>query len=237
MDLTTLPRPLQWVLTAAQKGIENREPAIQDTVRKLREEFPGATSEELARTLIKRQRRQVTITSAASGAVSAVPGLGPLAVVGIGTAQSVYALKQELELVLSVGLIYGHLPSEHEDRTLEALVVIGLAGGAIKVRDDLLIAGTQRLAMHLLTTYPRLLLTRAGGGALIRILTGAVGAQVGTVVARVVAAPIAVGLGAGFDWVTVTALGNAAIRYYGPHGPVADRLPVEPASGELPPPE
>src|SRR5437763_314079 len=36
-------------------------------------------------------------------------------------------------------------------------------------------------------------------------------------------APLAIGMavGAGFDWVAVSALGRAAIRYYGPGGPAA----------------
>jgi hypothetical protein len=35
--------------------------------------------------------------------------------------------------------------------------------------------------------------------------------------------------GAGFDWFAVTALGRAAIRYYGPGGP-ASRAPALPAA-------
>lgn len=225
MEAKALPPQLHWVLAAARKGIKNREPAVQDTVRKLRLEFPEAAPEELARILINRQRRRLAMTAAASGAAAVVPGVGTLAVLGVSTVQSAYALEQELELVLEVGLLFGHLPVERDDRTLEALLVIGIAGGAVKVRDDLLIAGSQKLALHLLTTYPRLLLSRVGSAALARILTGAVGAQVGSVFARALPAAVGIGVGAGFDWVTVTALGNAALRYYGARGPAARRLP------------
>ncbi|MGH2927294.1 MAG: hypothetical protein ACRDL8_03730 [Solirubrobacteraceae bacterium] len=223
--MQALPPQLHWVLAAAQKGIKTREPAVQETVRKLRLEFPEATPDEVARTLIRRQRRRLAATAAASGAVSVVPGLGTLAVLGVGTVQSVYALEQELELVLAVGLIFGHLPVEHEDRTLEALLVVGLAGGAVKLRDDLLIVGSQRLAVHAVTTYPRLLLSRVGSQALTRILSGAVGSQVGSVLGRALPLAVGIGVGAGFDWITVTALGNAALRYYGPEGPAAKRAP------------
>lgn len=227
MELNTLPPRLQWVLSAVQKGIQKREPAVQETVRKLELEFPEATPEKLARTLINRQRRRLALSAAASGAASVVPGVGTLGVLGVGTVQSMYALEQELELVLAVGLIFGHLPVEQEDRTLEALVVVGIAGGAVKVRDDVLIAGSQRLAVHLLTTYPRLLLSRAGSAALTRILTGTVGTQVGSVLVRALPAAVGVGVGAGFDWITVTALGNAAVRYYGARRP-GDREELPP---------
>lgn len=229
MRMETLPPQARWVLTQAQKGIRKREPAVRQLVRKLRDEFPDATSDELARILIARQRRRLTLTAAASGAVGVVPGLGVLAVVGAGTVQSFYALEQELELVLAIGLVFGHLPVAEEDRTLEALLVVGIAGGAVKLRDDLLIAGSQRLAVHAVTTYPPILLSHLGSGALTRILKGAVGAQVGAVAARALPLAVGVGIGAGFDWVTVTALGRAAIRYYGPDGPTSKRLPPPPS--------
>jgi len=237
MALNALPPQLHWVLTVAQRGIKNREPAIQETVRKLFLEFPGATREELARILIGRTRRRLAVTAAASGAVSIVPGLGTLGVISVGTVQSMYALEQELELVLAVGLIFGHLPAEHEDRTLEALVVVGIAGGAVKIRDGLLIAGSQRLAVHLLTTYPRLLLSRVGSAALTRILTGAVGSEVASVLGRALPLAVGVTVGASFDWITATALGNAALRYYGPGGPASERRLPGPPPRQLPPPE
>ncbi len=225
MDSDPVPAQLHWVLSVAQKAIKSRQPAVEETVRKLRLELPAATPEELARTLIRRQRRRVSMTAAASGAASAIPGIGTITVLGVGTVQSMYALERQLELVLAVGLIFGHLPAEGEDRTLEALLVIGIAGGAVKIRDDLLIAGSQQLALHLVTTYPRLLLTRVGSAALTRILTGTVGARVGSTLARALPAAVGVGVGAAFDWITVTALGNAALRYYGPEGPAARLLP------------
>jgi len=42
-------------------------------------------------------------------------------------------------------------------------------------------------------------------------------------------APLAIGMaiGAGFDWISVTALGKAATHYYGPEGP-ASRFPALP---------
>ena len=39
---------------------------------------------------------------------------------------------------------------------------------------------------------------------------------------------VGVGLGAGFDWIAVTGLGRAAVRYYGPGGPGAKPLLVAP---------
>src|SRR5438034_341738 len=48
------------------------------------------------------------------------------------------------------------------------------------------------------------------------------------VVARVVPLGVGIGLGAGFDWLAVTGLGRAAMRYYGPGGPGARPLLLAP---------
>ncbi|MFZ0216304.1 MAG: hypothetical protein WAM30_10245 [Candidatus Dormiibacterota bacterium] len=235
MDVESVPPRLRWVLSTLSTAVRTREPAVADTVRKLREEFPDRSPEELAHILIRRQRRVVAGTAAASGAFAVVPGLSTLVVLGVGAGQSLYALEREVELVLAIGLLFGHLPAEHDARTLEALIVIGLAGGALKLRDDVVIAGSQRIATHVLTTYPQVLLSRAGGSLVTRALRGAVAAQLGSVVAR--AAPLALGVavGATFDWMTMTALGRSALRYYGPAGPAAKRAVTLPSSLPAPP--
>ena len=46
--------------------------------------------------------------------------------------------------------------------------------------------------------------------------------------ARVIPLAIGVAAGAGFDWVAVTGLGRAAMRYYGPGGPGARPLLLAP---------
>ena len=63
--------------------------------------------------------------------------------------------------------------------------------------------------------------TPTGGHILGRILARVAGSRALSTVGRV--APLAIGMavGAGFDWFTVSALGKAAIRYYGPGGPAA----------------
>jgi hypothetical protein len=54
-----------------------------------------------------------------------------------------------------------------------------------------------------------------------RILARVVGSRALSMVGRVVPLAIGMAVGAGFDWFTVSALGRAAMRYYGPGGPAA----------------
>jgi len=229
MDLEQLPPQARALLNALSAAVRTREPAIRERVERLRDANPGATTDELAHKLIRSTRTRVAATGAASGATAIAPGLGTLVALGTVTSQSLYALEQETELVLAIAILYGHELAGSDERILEALVVVGIAGGAVKLRENLLVAGGQRMTVGAFRRVPSAFLARAGGHVLVRILGRLATTRVVTTAVRV--APLAVGMvaGAGFDWFAVTALGRAAIRYYGPGGP-ASRAAALPAA-------
>ena len=111
---------------------------------------------------------------------------------------------------------------------LEALVVVGISSGAVKLREDVLIVGGERLALAAFRRLPEVLLRHAGGRLLTRILTRFATTGAAKVAARVVPLGVGIGVGAGFDWVAVTGLGRAAMKYYGPGGPGARPLLLAP---------
>lgn len=221
MDLDRLPPQFRQILEALAGAIRTREPAIRGKVQALRLSHPSYTQEELARKLIRDTRIRVAATGAASGAAAIAPGLGTLLALGAATSQALYALEQETELVMAIAIIYGHELSDSDERVLEALVVVGIAGGSVKLRENLLVAGGEKITVAAFRAVPKEWLGRAGGHVLARILTRVVGSRALSTIGRV--APLAIGMavGAGFDWITVSALGQAAIRYYGPGGPAA----------------
>jgi len=115
-------------------------------------------------------------------------------------------------------------------------VVVGITSGAVKLREDVLVAGSERIAVAAFRRLPGMLLTHGGGRIIGRILTrlGSTGAA--KVAARVVPLGLGVAAGAGFDWLAVTGLGHAAMKYYGPGGPGARPLllaPENPSHVEL----
>lgn len=203
MDPEDLPPQLRALLRYLEGAIRSREPAIQAKVDRLRARHPLAPNHELARLLIRSTRRRVAATGAISGAAAIAPGLGTALALGTVTSQALYALEQEVELVLGVAMIYGHDLRGSDSRVLEALIVVSLASGALKLREDLVIAGTERLALRLVA----------------KALTKTVASRATRAAGRLVPLGVGLGVGAGFDWVTVTALGRAAMRYYGPGGP------------------
>jgi hypothetical protein len=154
----------------------------------------------------------VAATGALSGAASIAPGLGTVLAIGTITSQTLFALEQEIELVLGIAMIYGHELSGSDYRVLEALVGVGIASGALKLREDLLVNGSKRIAVQLVAT----------------ILSKTVATRATRVAGRVIPLGLGVAVGAGFDWLAVTGLGRAAMRYYGPGGPGARALLVAP---------
>ena len=218
MDFDKLPPQLRSVLHTLSRAVSGREPAIRSRVRQLQEANPHLTSEQLARRLIRSTRRRVATTGALSGALAIAPGLGTLLAVGTLTSQALYALEQEIELVLAIAILYGHELGSSDERVLEALVVVGITSGAVKLREDVLVAGGERVAIAAVRRLPAMLITHGGGRILSRILARFAGTGAAKVVARVVPLGVGVAAGAGFDWLAVTALGHAAMKYYGPGG-------------------
>lgn len=236
VDLDHLPPQLRTVLGALTHAVRNREPAIQAKVEQLRATYPNYTNHQLALALIRSTRRRVAATGALSGAVSIAPGLGTLLAIGTITSQTIYALEQEIELVLGIASIFGHELGNSDERVIEALVVVGITSGAVKLREDVLVAGGERIAVAAFRRLPSLLLMHGGGRFVTRILARFATTGAAKVAARVVPLGVGVAAGAGFDWLAVTGLGRAAMKYYGPGGPGARPLllaPKDPTHVEL----
>jgi hypothetical protein len=224
MNLDRLPPQLRSVLGALAHAVSTREPAIQARIEQLRMEHPDFNNHQLALDLIRSTRRRVAATGALSGAVSIAPGLGTALAIGTITSQTIFALEQEVELVMGIAMIFGHELANSDERVLEALVVVGITSGAVKLREDVLIAGGERIAVAAFRHLPNLLLAHGGGRIITRILARFATSGVAKTAARVVPLGVGVAVGAGFDWITVTGLGRGAMKYYGPGGPGARPL-------------
>jgi hypothetical protein len=224
MDLGDIPPPMRALLRSLDHAVKAREPVIREKVEQLRASHPLYTNHQLAHELIRSTRRRVASTGAVSGAISIAPGLGTVLAIGTVTSQTLFALEQEVELVLGIAMIFGHELGGSDERVLEALVVVGLTSGAVKLREDVLVAGGERLAIAAFRRLPSTLLIHGGSRLLTRILARFATTGAAKVAARVVPLGVGVVAGAGFDWVAVTGLGRAAVKYYGPGGPGAKPL-------------
>lgn len=228
MDLDSLPPQLRSALGALNHAVKSREPSIRAKVEELRSTHPNYTNHQLAQALIRSTRRRVAATGALSGAVSIAPGLGTVLAIGTITSQTLYALEQEVELVLGIAMIFGHELADSDERVIEALVVVGITSGAVKLRENVLVAGGERIAIAAFRRLPSLLLVHGGGRVVTRILARFATTGAAKVAARIVPLGVGVAAGAGFDWLAVTGLGRAAMKYYGPGGPGARPLLLAP---------
>jgi hypothetical protein len=230
MQVGDLPPQLRPIMQALTAVVRSREPAIRERVKQLRAEHPDLGPEGLSRLLIRGTRSRVAATGALSGASAIAPGIGTLVALGAATGQGLYALEQETELVLAIAMLHSRELADSDERLFEALVVVGLAGGAVKLRENVLVAGGQRITVAAFRRLPGAWLGRAGTHALTRVLGRALAERAAAAAVRTV--PLAVGMaaGAGFDWVAVTLLGRAALRYYRSAGDLSrseDRADVE----------
>lgn len=224
VDFDRLPPQLQAVLRSLAQAVRRREPFIVAKVEQLRSRHPHFTNDQLALELIRSTRKRVAATGALSGAAAIAPGLGTLLAIGTITSQALYALEQEIELVLAIAMIYGHELATSDERLVEALVVVGITSGAVKLREDVLVAGGERLAVSAFRRVPATLLAHGGSRMLTRIFARVATSGAARAAARVVPIGVGVAAGAGFDWLAVTGLGRAAMKYYGPGGPGARPL-------------
>lgn len=218
MELDHLPPQVRAVLGSLSGAVRSREPAIRGKVEHVRASHPHHDNHQLSLELIRSTRKRVAATGALSGAVSIAPGLGTVLAVGTITSQTLYALEQEIELVLAIAMVFGQELESSDERVVEALVVVGITSGAVKLREDVLVAGGERIALAAFSRLPELLLMHGGGRIMTRIVARTATSSAAKVAARVVPLGVGVAVGAGFDWLAVTALGRAAIKYYGPGG-------------------
>lgn len=233
MDPSDLPPPLRPVIEALAVVVRRREPEVRRRVQQLRAENPGLGPEALARKLIRSTRYRVAATGAATGAIAIAPGLGTVLALGAAAGQGLYALEQETELVLGIAMLYGQELQGSDERLLEALVVVGLSGGAIKLRDDVLVAGGQRITLAAFRRLPEAWAGRAGAHLMTRVLGRGLSRRAAVTVTRVVPLAVGVAAGAGFDWAAVTLLGRAAMRYYARAAAHAAALPPVEDAGLL----
>jgi hypothetical protein len=123
-------RVLAKPLTAAIDQVvgSRYEPAV-DNVRVLRTRHSTASQSELTDEIVSRYRRELGGMGAASGGIAAVPGVGTGLMVAGSVSESGWSVVRLGQMILEVGVIYGHDAREIEERRAWVLAVMALALG------------------------------------------------------------------------------------------------------------
>ncbi len=117
----------------ADKGLERllhvQRPVVLAHIRSIRKGRPDATPAEILRVLERRYVSAVTSGGAATGAVSAIPGIGTIAGIAISSAEAVGFLEASALFVQSAAEIHGVAVDDPERaRALVMTLVLGQAG-------------------------------------------------------------------------------------------------------------
>ena len=123
-------RVLAKPLTAAiDQVVKSRYAPAVDSVHALRARRPTASSAELADVIISRYRKELGGMGAASGGVAAVPGIGTGIMIAGSVSESGWSVVRLGQMILEVGVVYGHDARGVEERRAWVLAVLALALG------------------------------------------------------------------------------------------------------------
>ena len=122
-----LARP---VSAAIDQVVKTRYGPAADSVAALRRERPAASPSQLADQIIGRYRRELGGMGAASGGVAAVPGIGTGLMIAGSVSETGWSLVRLGQMVLELGLAYGHDARAVPERRAWVLAVLALALGA-----------------------------------------------------------------------------------------------------------
>ena len=122
------------VMSMISDTISNVEQGTAVTrVAELREDYPGASSDEMVDMLIKRKWRQAGAVGAATSGAALIPGVGTLTALTVGVVADVsIAFRLQAELVLEIAAAHQRLLTE-EEKQQAILIVTGLSAGATQL--------------------------------------------------------------------------------------------------------
>ena len=218
MDASGLPE-------AVERLVAQRHGAAVEAVARLREEHPDAGPDELADLLIRRCVRDMALGGAVTGGAAASPVAGVAVAAATAGADATWSVGRLGEMVVGMGIIYGHDEATRRERAVWVAAAHGLTEGAAIGVTGLAARFGARSGARLLARVP----TAAAGAA-----TAGRFARAGATVAKVaggkgpwsLAALLPYGIGAGIGAAGNAALaqtvGRSAKQYFTSLGPPAD---------------
>ena len=118
------------LIPGMDRVVESAFADAQATVRQLRAEHPGASPEDLVNRVVRQTAKEMAIGGAMTGGAAASPVAGiTMAAAAVGT-DAAFNANRLGEMVMAIGLIYGHGDATVEERKLWLVAVMGMADSA-----------------------------------------------------------------------------------------------------------
>ncbi|WP_298991829.1 hypothetical protein [uncultured Pseudokineococcus sp.] len=132
MSAQTLPeKAAESLMAVFDAAVDQQWRRAQGRVESERRRHPDATAQEVAASVVRDFRRDLTVIGGLSGALAAVPGPGTaVRLVGGLSAEGLMLLERSVLMALAVAAAYGHDLADVEIRKYALLRVLGAWAGA-----------------------------------------------------------------------------------------------------------
>jgi hypothetical protein len=127
-------RPAGWehqsLVPLVDRLVDQRYADAAQTVAALRAERPGDDPDRLADALIRRYARELAFGGAMAGGAAASPVAGMTVAAATAGVDGAYGMARLGELIMAIGLVYGHEHAGAQERAGWVWAVLGLTEGA-----------------------------------------------------------------------------------------------------------
>jgi hypothetical protein len=213
--------------------VDQRYAAAVDAVARLRAEDPTADPGPLADRLIRRCARDLAVGGAVSGGAAASPVSGVAVAAASAGADATYSMGRLSEMIMGLGLVYGHDHPSAEERAGWIWAVLGLSEGAAVGLTGLAARVGARSGARLVSRLPTGAPAAANATVGRRMMSKLSNGKGPWSLAALVPYGIGAGVGAAGNAVLAQSVGRAAKQYFAGKEPgVAAFDPVVEDGGE-----
>ena len=219
------------IVPVVERLVEQRYSSALGEVDRQRALHPTADVDELVARIIRRYARELAIGGAVTGGAAAAPVAGVAVAAASAGADATFSVGRLSEMVMAIGIAYGHDTSTVDERRTAVLTVMGLADGAAVGVSGLAARVGARGGSRLIQRLPTGA-APAGAGAGRRAVSKLTTSKGPWSLTALIPYGIGAGVGATGNVVLAQAVGRAAKQYFAA-GADADAVVVEDVEFEV----
>lgn len=193
--------------------VEHRHHAAAADVARLRAEHPDDSPDQLADRLIRRYAKDLAVSGAVTGGAAASPVAGVAVAAASAGADAAVSVNRLGEMIMALGIIYGHEALSYEERRAAVLTVMGIADGAAVGMTGLAARAGAKGGARVLRKLP-VAGSAASGGVARRTVTKLSSTKGPWSLTSLIPYGIGAGVGAAGNALLARAVGRAAKEYF-----------------------
>lgn len=228
-------RQARSVLSTVDRIVAGRYDSAVELVQSMRARPVQPTSDEIVDELVRKYSKELAAVAALSGGAAALPGTGTAAAVLATGADVAYTIGKLSEMVLAIGIAYGHDAASMEERKAWVLAVLSMGRGAVVGVEGLAGRVGAEGGARVLSTISRTQLDSVNSKLAAKMLARLASEQTAARLGRLLPFGIGAGVGAAGNLLIVRSVARTARRFFAspadPSGPhlrvVEDVIDVE----------